>query len=97
MTNPHLPPEILNYIVDLLCEEPESLKRCCLVSKSWIPHTRRYLFAGIQFFSMETVESWRETFPDPSNSPAYYTRTLSFRRAEAVTAAGGLTASCGRS
>ena len=96
MANSHLPPEILDCIVDILHDELETLKGCRLVSKSWIPRTRRYLFAGIQFFSVETVESWKENFPDPSNSPAYYTRTLSFRRAEAVTAAGGLTQSFSR-
>ena len=30
----NLPPEILDYILDLLHDEPEALKECCLVSKS---------------------------------------------------------------
>ncbi|KAF9642961.1 hypothetical protein BDM02DRAFT_3104213, partial [Thelephora ganbajun] len=46
---PHLPPEILDYIVDFLYNEPETLKQCCLVSKSWVPRTRKHLFADINF------------------------------------------------
>jgi len=38
-SNPYLPPEILDYIVDLLHNSPNALKECCLVSKSWIPRT----------------------------------------------------------
>ena len=88
MSNPDLPPEIIDWIVDLLHDKPGTLKTCCLASKSWVPRTRKHLFASIEFDSAKTVESWKETFPDPSNSPAYYTHTLCFCRAPAVTAAG---------
>ena len=88
MSNPDLPPEIVDWIIDLLHDEPDTLKACCLASKSWVRRTRKHLFATIEFYSAKTVESWKETFPDPSNSPAYYTHTLCFRRAPAVTAAG---------
>ena len=88
MSNPDLPPEIIDWIVDFLHDKPDTLKTCCLASKSWVPRTRKHLFASIEFDSAKTVESWKETFPDPSNSPAYYTHTLCFRRAPAVTAAG---------
>ncbi|KAF9643160.1 hypothetical protein BDM02DRAFT_3081141, partial [Thelephora ganbajun] len=52
MSNPrqfHLPPEILDYIIDLLHDKPETLKQCCLVSKSWVSRTRKHLFADIEF------------------------------------------------
>ncbi|KAF9780754.1 hypothetical protein BJ322DRAFT_1011601 [Thelephora terrestris] len=39
-----LPPEILDIIVDLLQNEPKTLKACCLVSKAWIYRSRRHLF-----------------------------------------------------
>ena len=76
MTNPYLPPEMLDYIVDLLHDEPETLKRCCLTSKSWIPRTRKHIFADMEFYYREDVRSWNETFPDPANSPACYAKTL---------------------
>ena len=89
---PHLPPETLDYIVDLLHDEPETLERCCLVSKSWMPRTRKHLFADIKFRSAQDVDSWKTAFPDPSNSSAYHTHTLfvCWTRVEADAWAGGL-------
>ena len=73
---PYLPLETLDYIVDLLHDESPALKECCLVSKSWIPRTRRHLFAHIRFYSADNLKSWKKTFPDPAKSPAYHTHTL---------------------
>ena len=69
-------PEILDPIVDHLHDEPATLKACCLVSKSWVPRTRRHFFDVVDFFSPRRLELWMKTFPDPSNSPACYTRSL---------------------
>jgi len=76
MSNPHLPPEILDYMVDLLHDKPDALKQCCLVSKSWVPRTRRHLFASINFSHAGDLKAWKRTFPDPANSPAYHTCSL---------------------
>ena len=76
MSNLHLPQEIIDHIIDILHDEPETLNACCLVSKSWIPQTRKYLFADIRFNSARHLELWKGTFPDPSDSPACYTHTL---------------------
>lgn len=84
MSNPHLPPEILDYIVDSLHDEPGTLMQCSLVSKSWVPRTRKYLFAEVRFQG-EGYLKWRKTFPDPTNSPAHYTRTLKVGCALGVT------------
>lgn len=73
---PNLPSETVDCIIDLLHNEPKTLKACCLVSKSWIPRTRKYLFANIVFHSIADLERWKKRFPDPSNSPALYTPTL---------------------
>ena len=90
MSNPHryLPPEILDCIVDLLHDQQKSLKRCCLVSKSWVPRTRKHLFANIQFRSPSELESWEKTFPDVTNSPAHYARTLLVGHPRLITASG---------
>jgi hypothetical protein len=76
MSNLYLLPEILDYITDLLHDEPETLKRCCLASKPWIPRTRKHLFANIELQSEEHLELWKELFPDPSTSPARYAKSL---------------------
>ena len=87
MPNPYIPQEILDYIVDLLHDKPETLKRCCLVSKSWVPCARKHLFADIQFRTEDDLRSWKKTFLNSANSPAYYTRTLFIDSPRAVTAA----------
>ena len=76
MALPRLPQEIADYIVDLLHDEPETLKRCCLVSKSWISRVRRHLFYEIRIDSRADLAAWKRVFPDPANSPGYYTRSL---------------------
>ena len=89
MTNPRLPPEILDYILDTLHGETKTLWDCCIVAKSWIPRTRKHLFADVNFSSPKDLESWKKAFPDPSNSPACYTHTLSVKFPQVVTAADG--------
>ena len=76
MSLPDLPPEILDSIVDLLSDKPETLRQCCLVSKSWIPRTRKHLFAVVVFRAERYLNAWKKTFPNPSNSPANYTHVL---------------------
>ena len=87
MSNPHLPPEMLDHIVDLLHNKPKALELCCLVANSWVPRTRKHLFADIKFDSAVDLKLWKKTFPDPSNSPARYTRTLFVDCPQAVTEA----------
>ena len=84
MPGPRLPPEISHCIVDLLCEEPKVLKQCCLVSKLWVPRTRKYLFGRIEFERSAGVDAWKGAFPDPANSPAHHTCSLSFTCVEKV-------------
>ena len=78
MSNPSLPPEIFDYIVDLLYDNQEALRECCLVSRSWIPRTRKHLFANVTFSTPNILQSWKDTFPDPFDSPAHHTRTLTY-------------------
>ena len=83
-----LPPEILDLIVDHLHDEPLTLKACCITSKAWIPRTRRHLFAHVRFDKfMFTFELWMNAFPDPSNSPAHHTQTLTILGLKLVAAA----------
>ena len=76
MPHPHLPAELLDYVVDHLHATRDALKNCCVVSKSWIPRTRKHLFAHVKFLDPQHIETWKTTFPDPSTSPARYTENL---------------------
>ena len=87
MSVPHLPPELLDHVVNLLRGKKRVLRNCCLVSKSWIPRTRKHLFATIRFETERDLVSWKNTFPDPSTSPACHTETLKIGCSHAVTAA----------
>jgi hypothetical protein len=83
MSNPCLPAEILDDIVDHLHGTQDALRNCCLVSKSWIPRTRKHLFADIAFPTAKSLRSWKEMFPDPSTSLACYAKTLSLKAPDA--------------
>lgn len=91
MSNCRIPPEIWDHIADFLQDNPDTLKQCCLVSKPWVPRARKHLFAILTFGSPVDLEAWKQTFPDPSNSPAHHTRTLSIcsMAVTAVDVAGG--------
>jgi len=83
-----LPPEILDLTIDHLHDEPTALKACCLVSKSWVPRTRKHLFALVEFRTLQSpVERWKKNFPDHSNSPAHHTHTLCIRNLPTLIAA----------
>ena len=90
MSNPSLPPEMLDHTVVFLHDDVEALRECCLVSKSWVPRARRHLFAVVQFRTPDDIDTWKKTFPDPSNSPAHYTHTLSINCFEVITVADGV-------
>ena len=79
MSNPRFPAELLDHTVDHLHSERDALKNCCLVSKSWIPRARKHLFADTEFQTAADLQSWKTTFPDPSTSPARYTKSLFVR------------------
>ena len=88
MSNPQLPAELLDLIVDHLHDAYGALMNCCLVATSWIPRTRTHLFADIRFRAEEGLESWKMTFPDITpSSPARYTKTLRIDCPHVITAA----------
>ena len=86
MSNLHLPPEIIDLIIDLLHDAEHALQNCCLVSKSWIPRTRKHLFAVIRIHTEKHLQSWKEAFPDPSTSPARFAKTLLVGCSHVITA-----------
>ena len=88
MSNPSLPEELLDHIVDFLHGQKEALKSSCLVSKSWIQRARKHLFAFV-YIDSATLQLWKNTFPGPSGTPAFYTKYLFINRLQDVAAADG--------
>ena len=76
MPDLYLPAEMVDHVVDHLRDTKDALVNCSLVAKSWVPRTRKHLFADIGFPTAKSIQSWKEVFPDPSASPARYTKTL---------------------
>ena len=86
--SPSLLPELFDLVIDHLHDDPDTLKTCCVVSKSCVITARKHLFAHVEFDALEShLEVWKKTFPDPSNSPARYTRSLFIHGAPDITAA----------
>ena len=79
--------EVLDHVVDFLHDSTKVLKSCCLVSKSWVPRSRRHIFASVAFRTPVDLDSWKETFQDSSTSPAFYTKNLHVGCPDIVTAA----------
>ena len=89
----HLNVELFDHIVDFLYDSVDALKSCCLVSKSWVPRSRKHLFAVINFRNTDDVQSWKAVFPDPSTSLGRYAKTL-FISSEHIIAAVGVEEGC---
>ena len=86
--SPTIPPEILDLITDHLHDEPTTLKACCIVSKSWVPRTRRHLFSHLKFNEFtHSIKYWVKTFPNPVDSPAHYTHILHLSGVPTITTA----------
>ena len=82
---PQLPTEMLDCITDYLHDNPDALKACCIVSKSWVRCTRRHLFKCVDFKCSKGFGRWKTNFPDPVNSPAFHARSLFFHHADKLT------------
>ena len=85
----HLSQEIIDSIIDLSRDNPEVLRNCSLVSKSWVARARKYLFERIKFEDSSKLEKWKKTFQDPERSPAYHVRYLTVYCPRKVTAEDG--------
>ena len=72
---PRLPQELLDEIMDHLADDPTSLRRCSMVARTFVSSCRRHLFRRIEFWP-HNLPTWKCTFPDPSTSPAAYTREI---------------------
>ncbi|KAF9789318.1 hypothetical protein BJ322DRAFT_530563 [Thelephora terrestris] len=86
MSNARFPQEIIDHIIDILRHQPRTLSQCCLVSKSWVPRTRKHLFGTIIVRARADLAAWDKAFPNPLDSPASYTRFLGVGHTRVVAA-----------
>ena len=81
-TSPRLPPELCDHIIDQLRDNPDALKTCSVVSKSWTARSQKHIFSTINFAGDPDIVAWQNAFPDPVNSPAHYARRLTVNPSE---------------
>ena len=72
---PRLPQELLDEIMDHLAGDSISLRRCSTAARALVPSCRRHLFSRV-VFRPHNLPSWKTTLPNPSTSPAIYTREM---------------------
>jgi hypothetical protein len=74
------PQEIVDDIIDHFNSGPPpenlQLQTCSLVSKSWVPRSRRSLFRDVSFPGKNGFERWCKAIPPGSDGIASYTRVL---------------------
>ena len=72
---PRLPQELLDEIMDHLADDYISLRRCSAAARALVPSCRRHRFKRV-VFRAHNLPTWKAIFPDPSTSPAAYTREI---------------------
>ena len=72
---PGLPRELLDEIMDHLVDDYTSLRRCSTAASIFVPSCRRHLFRRV-VFRPHNLPTWKSTFPNPSTTPAVYTREI---------------------
>jgi len=72
---PRLPQELLDEIMDHLAGDSTSLRHCSTAARAFVPSCRRHLFSRV-VFRPHNLPTWKATFPNPSTSPATYTREM---------------------
>lgn len=56
----HIPPELVDQIIDHLHNDPKSLNACALAARDWLPSARHHRFRSIRFHSAKKIDSFRQ-------------------------------------
>jgi len=72
---PRLPQELLDEIMDHLAGDSISLRSCSTAARAFVPSCRCHLFSRV-VFRPHNLPTWKIVFPNPSTSPATYTREM---------------------
>ena len=78
----HLPPELLDEIINHLPDNTRYLRNCSLVAKSWVYPSRRRLFDAVEIFGDSDLESWVGTISPTNVGVLQHVRSLYCRVAE---------------
>ena len=77
-------PDILDYIVDFVRDEPQTLKIPYLVAKSWVSSARKPLLSKTKTTSLTQLGAGWKVFPDPGSLPGYHAHSLVLRSVKLI-------------
>lgn len=55
------PPELIDAVIDQLCEDVDVLTACALTSSSWLPTSRYHLFSDVFLEDKASILRWVRT------------------------------------
>ncbi|OCH95832.1 hypothetical protein OBBRIDRAFT_800394 [Obba rivulosa] len=68
---PNVPPELSDYIIDFLHNDPASLKACSLVHRSWVPTARLHIFENVNLLTPRMCASFDRLMETSTHLGAY--------------------------
>lgn len=72
----HIPPELVDQIIDYLHSDPKSLNSCALVARNWLPAARYHRFRSIRFHSAKKIDSFHQFSQDAPDILPYYQEAI---------------------
>ncbi|KZT07927.1 uncharacterized protein LAESUDRAFT_758060 [Laetiporus sulphureus 93-53] len=76
LPSPCLPAEICDYILDYLWDDHKTLQVCSLVTREWLPETRRHLFHFVRIISNERRVAFEDVISHSGGAVALGVRVL---------------------
>ena len=74
----NLPPELLDEIIGHLpLDEPQTLRNCSLVAKSWVYPSQKRLFATVRISSRD-YHLWKDRISPAKIEPLHHVRSLTY-------------------
>lgn len=76
-SEPILPPEVIDLIIDNLHDHRPTLRVCSLVSRNWLGGSRHHLFNGHgMYLTGRNLDAFRELLKSPHNTLSFHLRNL---------------------
>lgn len=72
----HVPPELIDQIIDHLRDDPKALNACALTARNWVPSTRYHRFRSIRFHSAKKIGSFHQLSRDAPGILPYYQEAI---------------------
>ena len=72
----YIPPELVDQIIDHLCNDPKSLNACALTARNWVSSARFHRFHSIRFHSAKKIDSFHQLSKEAPGLLPYYQEAI---------------------